>query len=135
MYIIMGNKLAVIKAITVPTGLGKPAFPPVFRALANALYKATGNRFYEQPFFSQLNRGGGAGLKKARYLIFVAFGLEMRTANDYMILTLSCLKTVVQLTIYKRSCTLNRIEKMELLGPTQLGNIKNFKNGRQQDQL
>jgi CO/xanthine dehydrogenase Mo-binding subunit len=59
MYIITGNKLAVIKAITVPTGLGKPAFPPVFGALANALYKATGNRFYEQPFFSQLNRGGG----------------------------------------------------------------------------
>jgi hypothetical protein len=55
-----GNKLAVIKAITVPTGLGEPAFPPVFGALANALYKATGKRFYEQPFFSQLNRGGGA---------------------------------------------------------------------------
>ena len=72
-------------------------------------------------------------MKKARYLIFVAFGLEMRTANDYMILTLSCLKTVVHLTIYKRSCTLNRIEKMELLGRTQLVNIKNFKNGRQQD--
>ena len=72
-------------------------------------------------------------MKKARYLIFVAFGLKMRTANDYMILTLSCLKTVVQLTIYKRSCTLNRIEKLELLGRTQLVNIKNFKNGRQQD--
>jgi len=43
-----------------PTGLGEPAFPPVFGALANALYKATGKRFYEQPFFSQLNRGGGA---------------------------------------------------------------------------
>jgi isoquinoline 1-oxidoreductase beta subunit len=33
-----------------PTGLGEPLFPPVFAAVANALYKATGNRFYEQPF-------------------------------------------------------------------------------------
>lgn len=33
-----------------PTGLGEPLFPPVFAALANALYKATGKRFYDQPF-------------------------------------------------------------------------------------
>ena len=33
-----------------PTGLGEPAFPPVFGALANALYRATGNRYYNQPF-------------------------------------------------------------------------------------
>ncbi len=38
-----------------PSGMGEPAFPPVFAALANALYKATGKRFYEQPFISQLN--------------------------------------------------------------------------------
>ncbi|MGK2863279.1 MAG: molybdopterin cofactor-binding domain-containing protein [Chitinophagaceae bacterium] len=43
-----------------PTGMGEPAFPPVFGALANALYKATGKRFYDQPFISQLSgsRGG-----------------------------------------------------------------------------
>lgn len=33
-----------------PTGLGEPPFPPVFGALANALYKATGKRFYKQPY-------------------------------------------------------------------------------------
>lgn len=33
-----------------PTGLGEPAFPPVFAALANALYLATGKRHYDQPF-------------------------------------------------------------------------------------
>ena len=33
-----------------PTGLGEPTFPPVFGALANALYRATGKRFNNQPF-------------------------------------------------------------------------------------
>ncbi len=33
-----------------PTGLGEPAFPPAFAALANALYQATGKRFYKQPY-------------------------------------------------------------------------------------
>ena len=33
-----------------PTGLGEPTFPPVFAALANALYNATGTRYYNQPF-------------------------------------------------------------------------------------
>jgi len=39
-----------------PTGMGEPPFPPVFAALANALYKATGRRFYDQPFIEQLNQ-------------------------------------------------------------------------------
>lgn len=33
-----------------PTGLGEPPFPPIFGAFANALYKATGQRHYHQPF-------------------------------------------------------------------------------------
>jgi isoquinoline 1-oxidoreductase beta subunit len=37
-----------------PTGLGEPLFPPVFAAVANSLYKATGKRYYEQPFAPQL---------------------------------------------------------------------------------
>ncbi len=38
-----------------PTGLGEPPFPPVFGAVANALYKASGKRFYQQPFISPSN--------------------------------------------------------------------------------
>ena len=37
-----------------PTGLGEPPFPPIFGALANALYRATGQRLYDQPFAPQL---------------------------------------------------------------------------------
>ncbi|MCU0419251.1 MAG: molybdopterin-dependent oxidoreductase [Cyclobacteriaceae bacterium] len=36
-----------------PTGLGEPPFPPVIGALANALYKATGKRYYQQPFLRE----------------------------------------------------------------------------------
>jgi isoquinoline 1-oxidoreductase beta subunit len=36
-----------------PTGLGEPPFPPVFGAVANALYKNTGKRHYNQPFNGQ----------------------------------------------------------------------------------
>lgn len=35
-----------------PTGLGEPTFPPVIGALANALYRATGRRYYNQPFIT-----------------------------------------------------------------------------------
>ncbi len=38
-----------------PTGMGEPPFPPVFAAVANALYKATGKRFYNQPFINELS--------------------------------------------------------------------------------
>jgi isoquinoline 1-oxidoreductase beta subunit len=37
-----------------PTGLGEPPFPPVMGALANALYKASGKRFYTQPFIKDV---------------------------------------------------------------------------------
>ena len=36
-----------------PTGLGEPGLPPAVGALTNALYKATGKRFYDQPFSKQ----------------------------------------------------------------------------------
>jgi isoquinoline 1-oxidoreductase beta subunit len=39
-----------------PTGLGEPSLPPVSGALANALYRATGNRFYQQPFLGNRQR-------------------------------------------------------------------------------
>lgn len=44
-----------------PTGLGEPLFPPVFAAVANALYQATGRRLYEQPFGKQLQEGQPLG--------------------------------------------------------------------------
>lgn len=37
-----------------PTGLGEPPFPPIFAAVANALYKNAGKRFYNQPFNKEL---------------------------------------------------------------------------------
>ena len=36
-----------------PTGMGEPPFPPIFGAVANAMYKATGKRHYHQPFISE----------------------------------------------------------------------------------
>lgn len=37
-----------------PTGLGEPLFPPTFAAVANALHKATGKRYYNQPFMKEM---------------------------------------------------------------------------------
>jgi isoquinoline 1-oxidoreductase beta subunit len=37
-----------------PTGLGEPPFPPVFGAVANALYKNLGKRMYNQPFINEI---------------------------------------------------------------------------------
>ncbi|QLE00186.1 xanthine dehydrogenase family protein molybdopterin-binding subunit [Galbibacter sp. BG1] len=48
-------EVSFVKNDTDPTGLGEPPFPPVMGALANALYKATGKRFYKQPFIKELN--------------------------------------------------------------------------------
>jgi len=39
-----------------PTGLGEPPFPPVFAAVANALYKNMGKRFYNQPFINDFTK-------------------------------------------------------------------------------
>ena len=39
-----------VESDTAPTGLGEPGLPPASGALANALYKATGRRNYNQPF-------------------------------------------------------------------------------------
>ncbi|CAM1353412.1 molybdopterin cofactor-binding domain-containing protein [Tenacibaculum insulae] len=37
-----------------PTGLGEPGLPPAGGAVANAIYKAMGNRLYKQPFINEL---------------------------------------------------------------------------------
>jgi isoquinoline 1-oxidoreductase beta subunit len=36
-----------------PTGLGEPSLPPIGAALANALYKAKGKRYYNQPYLME----------------------------------------------------------------------------------
>ena len=42
-----------VESETAPTGLGEPPFPPIFGAVANAIYKATGERQYHQPFLGE----------------------------------------------------------------------------------
>ena len=43
-----------VKSDVDPTGLGEPSLPPAGGALANALFAATGVRFYKQPFVNQM---------------------------------------------------------------------------------
>ncbi|RAJ08346.1 isoquinoline 1-oxidoreductase beta subunit [Chitinophaga skermanii] len=45
-----------------PTGLGEPPFPPVFGAVANALFKATNKRYYDQPFAEHFPKPGNSKL-------------------------------------------------------------------------
>lgn len=47
-----------VKSEADPTGLGEPLFPPVFAALANALYKARGVRQYDQPLLEMKQQLG-----------------------------------------------------------------------------
>lgn len=44
-----------VKSDESPTGLGEPTYPPIFAALANALYQATGKRHNHQPFLTKEN--------------------------------------------------------------------------------
>ncbi|HMP32056.1 MAG TPA: molybdopterin-dependent oxidoreductase, partial [Saprospiraceae bacterium] len=44
-----------VKSEIKPTGMGEPSGPPAIGALANALYKATGKRFYHQPFIQEFD--------------------------------------------------------------------------------
>ena len=41
-----------------PTGLGEPGLPPVMGALANAMYKATDKRYYDQPYIKLVDNIG-----------------------------------------------------------------------------
>lgn len=47
-----------VKNEIAPTGMGEPPYPPVFGALANALYKARGKRLYQQPFLGEKREFG-----------------------------------------------------------------------------
>jgi len=43
-----------MKSDLAPTGLGEPTLPPIGGAVANAIYKATGERLYKQPYINNL---------------------------------------------------------------------------------
>ena len=48
----MNIKVYFVENNLSPTGLGEPGLPPAIGALANSLYRTTGKRFYNQPFFA-----------------------------------------------------------------------------------
>lgn len=43
-----------IESQIAPTGLGEPGLPPIGAAFANAMYKVTGKRWYNQPFINEM---------------------------------------------------------------------------------
>lgn len=43
-----------VESLNDPTGLGEPTLPPAGGAIANALFSATGKRFYKQPFAKEI---------------------------------------------------------------------------------
>lgn len=43
-----------VESETSPTGLGEPGLPPAVGALANAIYQASGQRYYHQPFVKEM---------------------------------------------------------------------------------
>jgi isoquinoline 1-oxidoreductase subunit beta len=47
-----------VKSDVDPTGLGEPLNPPIIGAVANALYRATGKRVYDQPFMGNIQMPG-----------------------------------------------------------------------------
>lgn len=47
-----------------PSGLGEPPFPPVFGAVANALYRTTNKRHYNQPFLDPASQQMNTPTKK-----------------------------------------------------------------------
>ncbi len=43
-----------VESLNDPTGLGEPTLPPAGGAVANAIYRSTGTRIYQQPFIKEI---------------------------------------------------------------------------------